>query len=401
MSTVYDVTTWTVPGNPAVTCYTDVGAVINSIIADIKASQPNQASKPGAVIYLPPGDYPLKTRVNVDVSYLTIKGSGHGFTSSSIRYNSGDTSTWWEIWPGGSRVRVENTDGNAEAFRVARTGNPRLSSVVFENFCLDGVAFTTNQNSYRNGKVGILVDTDNDAFRVERMGFAYLERALVIRNADALSVSGNFIAECGNCVELIGSGQASKVTDNLIGAGYVGYSIFAEGHEGLLVTANNIFPRGKSAIQVKNTNRSSITANRLHGFYPGMIVFEGLNKENLVSGNHLRREAEPWGPMQPYGNGRDDLFGVIQLRGDNNLVTGNLIAWSVDPAKITPAGATPTMILVASGADNVIATNHVVSNVPAKNVVLDASTTGTKVLDSGRLDQVQAYTSNCTIRPTP
>jgi inulin fructotransferase (DFA-I-forming) len=98
-STVYDVTTWTHSTNPAITAYTDIGALINDIIADIKAKQPNQASKPGAVIYLPPGDYSLKTMVTVDVSYLTIRGDGHGFTSSSIRYNAGDTSAWHEIWP--------------------------------------------------------------------------------------------------------------------------------------------------------------------------------------------------------------------------------------------------------------------------------------------------------------
>jgi inulin fructotransferase (DFA-I-forming) len=92
-STVYDVTTWTIPGSPGTTAYTDIGAVINSIIADVKINQPTQSAKPGAVIYIPPGDYSLKTRVVIDVSYLQIKGSGHGFTSSSIRYNSGSTAS--------------------------------------------------------------------------------------------------------------------------------------------------------------------------------------------------------------------------------------------------------------------------------------------------------------------
>ena len=401
MSTVFDVTNWSHSTDPSITCFTDVGAVINDIIARIKSDQPNQAAKPGAVIYLPPGDYPLKTRVTVDISYLTIKGSGHGFASSSIRYNAGDTSAWHEIWPGGSRVRVVNTDGAAEAFLVSRGGDPRLSAVVFENFCLDGVSFTPHQNSYRNGKYGIRFATANDACRVERMGFVYLEHALAVRDADALSVSGNFIAECGSCVELTGSGQASKVTDNLIGAGYVGYSIFAEGHVGLLVSANNIFPRGRSAVHLKNTHRSSVTANRLHGFYPGMIDCEGVNKENLISANHFRREPEPWPPMQSYDNGKDDLYGLIHLRGDGNLVSGNLFAYDVPSSKIAPSGATPTIVLVASGAGNVIATNHVVSNVAGHNVVLDATTTGTKVLDSATAAQFRTFTSDYTFRPTP
>lgn len=51
----YDVTDWQV-GNP----YTDIGEVINSIIADIKNRQKdtnvNDGGKPGAVIYIPSGD---------------------------------------------------------------------------------------------------------------------------------------------------------------------------------------------------------------------------------------------------------------------------------------------------------------------------------------------------------
>ncbi|XAZ31257.1 hypothetical protein AAHB34_20075 [Paenarthrobacter ureafaciens] len=159
----------------------------------MKSQQTNQASKPGAVVYIPPGDYSLKTRVNVDISFLTIRGSGHGFTSSSIRYNAGNTSSWHEIFPGGSRIRVENTDGNTEAFRVYRTGDPRLSSIVFQNFCLDGVSFNSNQNSYVNGKTGIRFDSANDSCRVEGMGMVYLEHGLVVRDTDALSASGNFL----------------------------------------------------------------------------------------------------------------------------------------------------------------------------------------------------------------
>ena len=53
-SNYYDVTSWGV-GNP----HEDIGAVINSIIADIKDRQKNRdvrdGGKPGAVIYLPPG----------------------------------------------------------------------------------------------------------------------------------------------------------------------------------------------------------------------------------------------------------------------------------------------------------------------------------------------------------
>lgn len=401
MTTVYDVTTWSVPGNPSATPYNDIGLIINSIITDVKSQQTNQASKPGAVIYIPPGDYSLKTRVNVDISYLTIRGSGHGFTSSSIRYNAGNTSSWHEIFPGGSRIRVENTDGTTDAFRVYRTGDPRLSSIVFQNFCLDGVSFNGNQNSYVNGRTGIRFESANDSCRVEGMGMVYLEHGLVVRDTDALSVSGNFLAECGSCIELTGSGQASKVTDNLIGAGYVGFSIFAEGHMGLLVSANNVFPRGKSSVHFKNCTRSSITANRFHAFYPGMVNFEGNCTENLVGANHFLRQMEPYDPLKPYNNGLDDLFGLVHVAGSGNTVTGNHFSYDVPSGSVSPSGQKPTIILVASGANNYIAANNIISSVAANTVVLDGSTTGTKVLDSGTAGEFVHYSSSYSFRATP
>lgn len=74
---------------------------------------------------------------------------------------------------------------------------------------------------------------------------------MTIYHADALSIHDNFIAECGNCIELRGWGQASKITDNLMGAGYKGYSIYAQNFGGLLIASNNVFPRGKSSVHLK------------------------------------------------------------------------------------------------------------------------------------------------------
>lgn len=278
----YDVTEWKT-GNP----YDDIGEVINSIIADIKSRQTNadmnEGGKPGAVIYIPPGDYHLLTQIVIDISYLKIMGSGHGFTSSSIRFNTpeSDWPNWHEIWPGGSRILVDRLpeDGAAEsagaAFYIARSGDPRISSVEFADFCIDGLHFVDDgtgsndpENSYLNGKTGIYIASAQDSFRINGMGMVYLEHGVTIYNADALAIHNNFIAECGNCIELRESGQASKITDNLIGAGYRGYSVYAENFGGLLITANNIFPRGKSSVHLSNVVRSSISSNRFHSFYP-------------------------------------------------------------------------------------------------------------------------------------
>jgi Periplasmic copper-binding protein (NosD)/Beta helix repeat of Inulin fructotransferase len=385
----YDVTEWST-GNP----YNDIGDVINSIIADIKSRQTNtdvnEGGKPGAVIYIPPGDYHLLTQVVIDISYLKIMGSGHGFTSSSIRFNTpeSDWPNWHELWPGGSRILVDMSpeEGAPEsagaAFYIARSGDPRISSVEFADFCIDGLHFVDDgsgsddpENTYLNGKTGIYIASAQDSFRISGMGLVYLEHGVTIYNADALAIHNNFIAECGNCIELRESGQASKITDNLIGAGYRGYSIFAENFGGLLITANNIFPRGKSVVHFSNVVRSSVSSNRFHAFYPGMLILDNGSAENLVSSNHLFREREPWAPMQAYNNGLDDLYGLIYISGDNNTLVANHISETIDTQYITPPGATPVIIRIVSGKGNTISNNHIVATTETsdRQVTADAS----------------------------
>ena len=187
----YDVTQWHV-GNP----YEYIGEVINSIIADVKSRQTetdkNDGGKPGAVIYVPPGDYRLTTQIVIDISYLKIMGSGHGFTSSSIRFNvpENEWKDFHELWPGGSRIMVDLKP--------------------------------------KPGETGIYVAGEQDSFRINGMGLVYLEHGVTVYHADALSIHDNFIAECGSCIELRGWGQASKVNDNLLGAGFKGYTIYAQ-----------------------------------------------------------------------------------------------------------------------------------------------------------------------------
>lgn len=399
-SNMYDVTSWKIKGRPEVTAQVDIGAVINDIIADIKRRQATAGSRPGAVITIPPGDYDLRTQVVVDISFLTIAGFGHGFFSRSIKDNV-DTTGWLELQPGGSHIRVLTPSTAPQAFLVRRPGSPRLSGVVFRDFCLDGVEFPPDGNSYRNGRTGIEVASDNDSFHITGMGFVYLERALIVRGADALRVHDNMIAECGSCVELTGAGQATIVSNNLMGAGPEGPTLLAENHEGLLITGNNLFPRGRSLVELTGCNRCSVSSNRFQGFSPGMMRLTNNCKENLITGNHFRRGMEGFPPFLGRSNGLDDLYGVVHIEGDNNLFSNNLIAYDVSPDKVVPASAQPTMVLIAGGNSNVVASTHVVSNVEAQHVVLDASTVRSKVLDSGPASTVTSYSGDTAIRPTP
>ncbi|MFF4349460.1 NosD domain-containing protein [Streptomyces sp. NPDC001530] len=389
--TVYDVTTF--PGS--VSPYTDIGKVINEIIADIKSRQTTQNTRPGAVIYIPPGHYDLLTRVHIDVSFLTIKGSGHGFLSEAIRDDS-STGSWIEVQPGSSHIRVKNTDGKNEAFLVQRSGSPadvgRLNSIVFQDFCLDGVS-SSKPYTPGNSKIGISVQSDNDAFRFEGMGFVYLEHAMVVGGADACNFTNNFIAECGSCIELTGASQVAKITNNYLISAWAGYSVFAENAEGVLISGNTIL--WACNITLTNSNRSTISANKLQSNFPSMIALLSGSSGSLISGNHFRRV---------YGDGTstrfDDLYGLVHINGDDNAVTANQFSFSVPAANITPSGADPAIILVAGGARNFLATNNITSNLGVK-VVLDASSTETKILYSAQSSELQAYTDNYSLVATP
>jgi inulin fructotransferase (DFA-I-forming) len=284
-----------------------------------------------------------------------------------------------------------------------------------------------SENTYLNGKTGIYVASANDSFRVTGMGFVYLENALTIYHADALSVHDNFVAECGSCIELRGWGQASKITDNLIGAGFRGHSIYAENHGGLLITANNVFPRGASSVRLDGVTRSSVTNNRLHSFYPGMLILGAGSSENLVATNHLLRDHEPWTPFLGIGNGLDDLNGLLCVDGSNNSVIGNHFSLIIDSPSIRPAGATPVVIRLTAGTGNFVSTNHVVAldanptssdscfaaqvdalltteasaELSVTTVLIDSASSGNTILDSGSDAQVDADRAANAMRLTP
>jgi inulin fructotransferase (DFA-I-forming) len=390
--TVYDVTTF----SATVSAYTDIGQVINEIMADIHTQQSSQTTRPGAVIYIPPGHYTLQTTAVIDRSFITIKGSGHGFMSEAIR-DDVNHSAWLETLPGSSHVQIANN--NQIGFLVDKSGsspgtNGRLNSVVFQDFCIDGVSSTkpyTGANG--NGKIGIKSQFDSDSFRVEGMGFVYLAEAVTVRNADAYSITNNFIGECGNGIRMVNGSIVGKVTNNYIVTPWGGHSIFIEGVENVLINGNSLLWGAR--IQFKGVDRAVITGNKLVSNFSGMIVQETTCHEHLISGNHFRRIHGDGGPAL-----NDDLLGMVHLNGNDNAVTSNFFSFNVATGDVVPSGATPTVVLVKSGARNYLATNQVASNISVRHVI-DPAASSTKVLWSGTSGQVQDLGSSSSVVGTP
>jgi inulin fructotransferase (DFA-I-forming) len=81
-------------------------------------------------------------------------------------------------------------------------------------------------------------------------------------------------------------------------------------------------------------------------------------------------------------------------------VAANQFSFSVDTADIPPSGADPTIILIAGGGRNYLATNNIKANLGVK-IVLDSSTAETKILYSAKESQLQAYTDKYSLVATP
>ena len=187
-----------------------------------------------------------------------------------------------------------------------------------------------------------------------------------------------------------------------------------------------MFPRGASSIHLAGVSRSSVTNNRLHSFYPGMVVLDDCS-ETLVATNHLLRDEEPWTPFLGVTNGRDDDYGLLHVRGSRNSIIGNHVSVVVDPESLRPAGAPPVVVRLAAGEGNYLASNHVVatgadrrSGDSAYEAQVDALLSGADradlavtavlvedgsvrntVLDSGRADEVVVDETVNAFRATP
>lgn len=101
------------------------------------------------------------------------------------------------------------------------------------------------------------------------------------------------------------------------------------------------FPVEPAVSPLKMWQKSTITGNRFHGFYPGMLVFEGACSENMISSNHFLRDNEPWTPLIGVDNGLDDQFGILRISGSNNSIIANHISETVSLESIKPADKDP------------------------------------------------------------
>lgn len=397
MTVVYDVTTFAGSVSP----FTDVGKVINEIIANIKSQQTTQATRPGAVIYIPPGNYDLLTQVQIDISYLQIKGSGHGFYSQETRDHdsSFNIATNYDIYPGGSHVRVK-VPSITSAFRIYRSGDfhqvGRINSVEFRDFCLDGVdvdrPYTGNPQRY-----GISSDSLTDSVRIEGMGFTRLHTAILMHGNDGTNVTNNFIVEVGVGIEMYGPDCTNpQITNNTIINPWDGASVLVDGGNNPYIADNFLDYWGN--IRVKNCNDPTIRGNRINSWWPRSIWIDNSH-DAFVADNHILRRDNRFDVPGP---GLNDDAGIIYVNGDQNTVTNNLISLALSPGTTRPSNTTVAAIKIDGGTNNHLMMNRVTNGLGVPyTIVIASGVTNTRVIYSAPLARVADSGSGTQIVPTP
>lgn len=259
----------------------------------------------GACILVPTGQWTLKTPVRIRHDFITITGLGAGFQTGT---NNG----------GGSWVRVEAEDG----FLVERgaTPGPRVRGLVFQDLLLDGIVAAA-------GRTGIRVEQDSDGLVVRDLSAKEFGSAVVIRAADAASITGCLIAENDSCIRLTIAGIACVVANNRLGAKPAGITLFVENHDRIVISGNSLFPDGYANVVLKSVRYATVTGNQLQNYSVPMLFLEGACEGNAIVGNQLFAQRRPGSnrfndnDVVPFS----DDFGLIRVEGDDNVISGLVI----------------------------------------------------------------------------
>lgn len=323
----------------------------------------------GGTIFIPNGNYFLKSTVNIDRSYVHVMGLNHGLRSG---IDPVDGST--QAGGGGAKVTVQNP---ITAFKLENTHNSnRLSGITFSGFDLRGDT---------NAGVGIDGVSNTDRVVIDNMTINNVGIGVRLHAADAPRITNSWIAETQSSILLTGASQQAEIKNNSLGAQPKGTTIYMENPDRFNISGNNIYPDGASAIRILNPVHGSIVGNTISAYYNGMIEFlpnsdGAFGNGNVISGNVIALESWHNNP-----DGKDNKWGIVHVQAFNNVIAGNNIL-----ANGTPTNTTG--ILVMKGDYNRISSNvitiqdtnsKVVINGTANNNWVIYSTEGSAFQDGG------------------
>ena len=279
----------------------DNAVIINELIDKLPAN--------GGTIYIPNGDFYVKSSIKVDRSYVSFVGENTGLRSG---IDPADAKT--QHGGGGARLLAATKD---PLFLIGHEG-PRLSGITFKGFQLRG----------NNDGMGIKSYSDTDRVVIDDMVINNVGIGVELKGADAPVIRNSWIAETRTGVRLIGSSQQAEIKNNSLGAQPDGVTLELENADRYAISNNNIYPDGSSAIRLYNPVHGTIVGNTISSYYNGIIEMLPNNQGvfgngNVISSNVISVENWKANPLH-----RDEKWGIVHLNGyynrfDNNIVIAN------------------------------------------------------------------------------
>lgn len=359
----------------------DYGAKLNDPTvdnADIINDLINTKLPPsGGVIELPAGDMWIYKPIEINRSFVTIRGVNAG-----TRSNVDPVEQTVPYSPGGGSKLVLGTIGQSGIIAKKRDNKPRVSSIQLENFLIQGL-------DTEKGQIAVNIEHDNDAVRIIGVSIINVGMGLRLVGADACTVRGCWISEVHDGLHSLGASQQLLVANNYFGSQPGGRSVYLENPNWANIVGNNIYPDGHVCLEAKGAYNCTFTGNNIQSYYTGAVIIKG--EGNLFSGKvEARRKKEGetyvW-DQDPIG--RDGNYGLIHVDGNDNHITASSIN-SDQPE-------TDTRILIMGGNGNWVTNTKIYGRSSSRKVVVNGSCLDTRIVHSASSVDVDNPNSNTTI----
>lgn len=307
----------------------DNGEVINQII--------QKMGKSGGKIYIPTGNFYLKTPIVIDRSYISLVGDGSGLRSGIDEGNDKSQADG-----GGSRLIAGS---GISAIQIMDKDNPqRITGLRFADFQLHGL---------ENNGVGIEGLQDTDGVLVDNVVIKNIGTGIYLKGADAPTIQNSWIAETKSSIVLAGASQQAKIVQNALGAQPTGVTIEMENAQWFTISGNTIFPDGASNIRLYNPLEGTIASNTITSYYVGMIEFLPNQAGQIGSGNTIAANTIALKKWKTSPDQKKADWGLLHLETDATLVSSNVI-------KTEEGVDNLASIRIASGKNNKMTANHLV-----------------------------------------
>lgn len=271
---------------------TDCSKAINSAIASLPAE--------GGVLVIPEGDFVLDAPIVINKHNVTIKGLNPGMRSNIDVNGINDL-----LGPGGGSKLVAR---NAEAAIKVETG---MKGVKIMNLMVSGGTEAKN--------IGIHFAGATDNGMLSNIIGINLHTGVKIEQAKNMQIVNCWVCELPNSIELI-SGENIVVKNCQLGAQPTGITCKVQEVNKLSFINNQVYPDGRENLVLDACNNCVIEGNNFKSYYNGILVLNG--NDNTVNKNIFWLTGAVQNQLLDHG----DDFGIINVKGNNNMVASNSLS---------------------------------------------------------------------------